>query len=134
MIWNAQEQPIRAWSLAATALAALLALPVSALPPPEQDASELVRSGHPVASIPTADRIYAFRPLDYEHVVLTTTAETHYLVTLNRQCVGLRVARHVGVTASNNEIWAGFDALTADGEACAIREIHLVNEPEDGLF
>lgn len=134
MIRNVQRYPIRASSLAGGALAALLALPAGALPPPEHNAAELVRSGHPVASIPTADRVYAFRPLDYEHVVLSTTSETHYLVTLNRQCVGLRLARHVGVTASNNEIWAGFDALTTDGEACAIREIHRVSEPEDGLF
>lgn len=113
------------------ALALWFAVPAAALPPPGPGVAELVRSGEPVASIPTADRVYAFKPLDYEHVVLSTNAETHYLVTLNRQCVGLRLARHVGVTASNNEIWAGFDALTADGEACAIREIHRVHESDE---
>lgn len=118
-------------SLALGALAFCLAAPAAALPPPGPDVAELVRSGEPVASIPTADRVYAFKPLDYEHVVLSTNAETHYLVTLNRQCVGLRLARHVGVTASNNTIWAGFDALTADGEACAIREIYRVHESDE---
>ncbi len=113
------------------ALALWLAVPAAALPPPGPDVAELVRSGEPVASIPTADRVYAFKPLDYEHVVLSTNAETHYLVTLNRQCVGLRLARHVGVTASNNTIWAGFDVLTADGEACAIREIYRVHGSDD---
>lgn len=119
-------------SLTLGALALWLAVPAAALPPPVPDVAELVRSGEPVASIPTADQVYAFKPLDYEHVVLSTSAETHYLVTLNRQCVGLHLARHVGVTASNNMIWAGFDVLTADGEACTIREIHRVHEA-DGI-
>lgn len=109
------------------AAAVVLAAPLAALPPSTPDLTSLVQTGHPVASIPTADSVRDFRPLDGEHVMLATE-EHRYLLTLNRECVGLRWARHVGVTASDNTIWAGFDALTADGEACPIREIHRVTD------
>jgi hypothetical protein len=106
-----------------------LATVASALPPAEPDPMALVESGTPVSSIPIANGVRDFLPLDGEHVMLSTSGEKRYVLTLNRECVGLRWARHVGVTASDNTIWAGFDALTADGEACPIREIHVVDEP-----
>ena len=108
-----------------------LALPVTALPPADPDPAALVRSGEPVTSIPTADRLRGFETLDAEHVILSS-GDKHYLLTLNRECFRLRFARHVGVTTSDNAVWAGFDALTADGEACRIREIHKVPEAPVG--
>lgn len=113
-----------AWS-GFTLLAAFLVTPAVALTPSQPDPAALVREGTPVSSIPTADTVEDFKPLDDEHVMLSTR-DKHYVLTLNRECFGLRWARHVGVTASDNTIWAGFDALTADGQACNIRTIHLV--------
>ncbi|MEQ8859451.1 MAG: DUF6491 family protein [Pseudomonadales bacterium] len=110
--------------------AAILAGPALALPPAGPDASALLRAGQPVTSIPTADSVRAFEPLDEAHVMLSA-GDDRYLLTLNRECFGLRWARHVGVTASDNTIWAGFDALTADGEACPIREIHRLDDAAD---
>jgi hypothetical protein len=111
-------------------LAACLAAPVLALPPADADPAALLRFAEPVTSIPVADSVQGFEPLDNEHVVLSTGGENHYLLTLERECFGLRWARHVGITASGNTIWVGFDALTADGEACSIREIHRLREPQ----
>jgi hypothetical protein len=120
---NAQ---IRSRTLALAVLAACVAGPAVALPPVESDPQALQALGEPVTRIPTAHRVYEFEPLDAEHVMLSISEEQRYLLTLNRECFGLRFARHVGITASDDTIWAGFDALTADGEACSIREIHLV--------
>lgn len=106
------------WILFATAPAAL------ALPPPGLDPLALIRAGEAVASIPIADRIQDFQHLDDEHVVLSTGPDQHYLVRLNRHCLGLRWAQHVGITASRNTVWAGFDSVTADGESCSIEAIH----------
>lgn len=114
--------------LAAVA-AAVLAAPLSALPPATYDPATLTRTGQPVMSISAADGVRGFKPLDAEHVMVSA-GDDRYLLTLNGQCVGLRWARHVGVTASDNTIWAGFDALTADGEACPIREIHRLSEAD----
>lgn len=115
--------------IAFAAVGACLAVSAAALPPAGQDPAALVSTGQPVSSIPTADTVQNFTPLDDAHVMLSTRTD-HYLLTLNRDCFGLRWARHVGVTASDNTIWAGFDALTADGEACPIREIHRVRDPQ----
>jgi hypothetical protein len=111
-------------------LGCLVAASAASLPP-AQGTAELMRAGERVNSIPTAAGIAAFEPLDDEHVMLSLADNQHYLLTLNRECFGLRWARHVGVTVSDNAIWAGFDALTADGAACSIREIHLVPNADD---
>jgi hypothetical protein len=108
------------------ALAGCLAAASATALPPVQDVAELLLAGERVTSIPTAGGIAGFQPIDDEHVVLSLADNQRYLLTLNRECFGLRWARHVGVTVSDNTIWAGFDALTADGAACSIREIHLV--------
>lgn len=127
---QATAAPARAQGiLLAVLLGASSAASVLALPPAGPDPGSLMASGQPVASIPTADRAHGFQALDDAHVVLSVSGGEHYLLTLSEQCFGLRWARHVGVTASDNTIWAGFDALTADGEACPIQAIHLVPEP-----
>lgn len=117
--------PQRAVILAAVVMG--LSAPLAALPPSLPDPAEAVRTGVPVASIPAADGVSDYQPLDGEHVMLES-GDSRYVLTLNRECVGLRWARHVGVTVSDNGIWAGFDALTADGQACPIREIHRLTE------
>lgn len=127
-----EHAPAR-YRLAALAAAFICAaMPAAALPPAEADPVALMAAGQPVSSIPAAGGVTEFQTLDDAHVVLSTGAETHYLLTLGQDCVGLRWARHVGVTASDDTIWAGFDALTADGEACPIQAIHRVTEPASG--
>ncbi|MEZ5557328.1 MAG: DUF6491 family protein [Pseudomonadales bacterium] len=120
--------------LAACAAAALLgcaALPAAfALTPHAQpdaarpNAEALLARGVEVSRIDDARSTTDFDPLDDQHVLLTTEDDARYLLTLNRECPSLRWARHVGVTTSGDAIWAGFDALTADGQSCQIREIH----------
>ncbi len=110
-----------------TLVGVLTAATATAMPRSHLDLSTLVRVGESVTSIPAADGVNGFELLDDEHVMLSAR-DKRYLLTLNGQCVGLRWARHVGVTASDNAIWVGFDALTADGEACPIRAIHLLPE------
>ena len=105
--------------------------PALALPPPAHDPQGLLPAGEPVVSIPTADSIQGFEPLDNEHLMVSTAGRQQYLVTLHRQCIGLRWAQHIGVSTSDNTIWAGFDAVTADGENCPIREIHRLPDAAD---
>jgi hypothetical protein len=114
---------------------ALASVPAFALPPlanRSQDpvAQELLAAGEPVVSIPTANSIEAFRALDGAHVMVSLADRQQYLMTLNRECVGLRWAEHIGVSTSDNTIWAGFDTLTADGHNCPIRTIHRLPEAE----
>jgi len=109
---------------------ALAAAPAFALPPAAPAPALQLPAGEPVSSIPTADSIQTFQTLDGAHVMVALADRQQYLVTLNRECVGLRFAEHVGVSTSDNTIWAGFDALIADGHSCPIRSIHRLPDAE----
>jgi len=119
--------------LAGTVCAALLtAAPAFPLPESSRDKGlpdvrTLLEDGIPVQQIPAARSAADFTTVDVSHVLLSTDGDVRYLLTLNRACPELRWARHVGVTASDNRIWAGFDALTADGQACQIQQIHRLS-------
>jgi len=119
----------------AGAVGAALLLTAPAFPLPEaipgapaDGASALLESATPVQQIPAARSAGALTTVDPSHVLLSTADEVRYLLTLTRACPELRWARHIGITASGNSIWAGFDALTADGQACQIREIHRLGD------
>jgi hypothetical protein len=99
-------------------------LPENAADAPVDGTLALLEKATPVQQIPAARSAGDLTTVDPSHVLLSTADEVRYLLTLNRDCPELRWARHIGITASGNSIWAGFDALTADGQACQIREIH----------
>jgi len=103
---------------------AVLSLPNSSPEDTAVNAGGLLRNAVPVEQIPAARSAGDLTAIDLSHVLLSTADDKRYLLTLRRRCPELRWARHVGVTASGNSIWAGFDALTADGQSCHIREIH----------
>jgi hypothetical protein len=114
-------------SLTTLLLALLVSAPVAAMPP------EL--SGEVVKSIPGADAISGWSRLDDQRVLVNLDEKSTYLLTLKHQCHGLAWAQNVTVTMSNNTIWAGFDAIEADGRACPIHSIRKLDpkallEPE----
>ncbi len=94
------------------------------------DASGFLRNAVAVKQIPAARSAADFSALDLSHVLISTEGANRYVLTLSRQCPELRWAKHVGVTASGNSIWAGFDALTADGHTCQITEIHRLTDAQ----
>jgi len=114
--------------LASLAVAGLLAVFVGsglqAMPP------ELI--GVPVRSIPDANEISNWAHIDNQRVLVNLNAQDSYLITLKYQCHGLAWAQNVSVTMSNNTIWAGFDAIKADGLACPIDSIQKMS-PKDLL-
>lgn len=106
----------RSLLIAAGALCATLASGAIALPPESQ-------SGEPVDNIPQAHQILDWQPLDDQHVLVNLPSQNAYLLTLKHQCFGLSWAQNITVTMSNNTIWAGFDAIKADGLQCPIDRI-----------
>lgn len=88
-------------------------------------------SENPVPSIPFAHRISTWQPLDTSHVLVSVDSQDRYLLTLREICPGLNYARNVGVTMSNNTIWAGFDAVTTDSMHCDIKRIDRLTDAPD---
>lgn len=83
--------------------------------------------GESVRNIQGANDISGWSHIDNQHVVMHVDEKKSYLLTLKHQCHGLAWAQNVTVTMSNNTIWAGFDAIQADGLACPIHSIHKVD-------
>lgn len=79
--------------------------------------------GTEVESIKNIERISDWKTLDTKHLTLTVNNAQSYLLTLDDQCMHLRGARLVGVSMTNQEIWADFDHIAADGWECRIDTI-----------
>jgi len=79
--------------------------------------------GTEVESIKNIERISDWKTLDTRHLTLRINNTHNYLLTLQDQCMYLRGARIVGVSMTNQEIWAEFDHIAADGRECRIDTI-----------
>ena len=71
-----------------------------------------------------------WRALDERHLLLSQKSSGDFLVTLAHTCVMLPTATTLGVSASNQTVYAGFDYITADGEQCAIQSISRLTAKE----
>ncbi len=87
-------------------------------------------AGARVKMIPVTTQIDAWHAVDARHVILTFAKAGDYLLTLGRDCQRLSHAHNLGVSTSNNAIYAGFDYLTADNEKCAISAINKIERAE----
>jgi len=74
-----------------------------------------------------ANRITSYQPLDAMHLVLVADEKMNYLLSLTDMCHELRFARQIGVTHSENTIYAGFDHILADGQECSINRIQAIS-------
>ncbi len=77
--------------------------------------------------ISLANRITTYQPVDATHLVLVADEEMNYLLSLETMCHELRFARQIGVSNSDNTIYAGFDHVVADGQECPIARIQAIS-------
>jgi hypothetical protein len=80
-----------------------------------------------VQNIEAANGISGWSHIDNQRLLVNVDQKSTYLLTLKHQCHGLAWAQNVSVTMSNNTIWAGFDAVRADGLACPIESIKKID-------
>ena len=112
---------------AAATLALIVSAPALAIGP---DGPAAADAGEPVQNIPDAGHIRDWTFLDDRTVIVSVGAENGYLLTLKHQCHGLAWAQNVQVSMSNETIWAGFDAIRADGRHCPIDRISKLSARE----
>lgn len=79
--------------------------------------------GTEVDSIRGIETLTDWNTLDTRNLTLRVNHAEHYLLTLQEHCTYLRGARLVGVSMTNQEIWADFDHVAADGYECRIDRI-----------
>ena len=86
--------------------------------------------GEQVSNIEKAGEISGWSHIDNQRILVNLSPQNTYLLTLKHQCHGLQWARDVTVSMSNGTIWAGFDAIKADGLQCPIDGIWKVSPAE----
>ena len=79
--------------------------------------------GTEVDSIRGIENLTDWNTLDTQNLTLRVNHAEHYLLTLENPCEHLRGAQLVGVSMTNQEIWADFDHVAADGYECRIDRI-----------
>lgn len=79
--------------------------------------------GTEVDSILGVETLSDWRAIDSQHLTLRVNQGKQYLLTLSDPCLQLRGARRIGISMTNQEIWADFDTLSADGYECQIDTI-----------
>jgi len=97
------------------ALLSSLSLTVSAATPKP--------TGTDVDSIRGIEYLTDWTTIDTQHLTLRVNHAEQYLLTLQDPCDYLRGAQLVGVSMTNQEIWAEFDHIAADGHECRIERI-----------
>lgn len=106
------------------------ALTLTAILAIAQSATAIAPSGSAVDKINLMGGLSTWEALDEKHLVLSLGPKQNYLVTLAHSCHTLPFATHLGVSASNNTVYAGFDYITADGERCAINAINMLSKQQ----
>lgn len=102
-------------------VAAMVPITVNAMP---------TDPGLPVKKIPYANQIDGWHALDKRRLIVSTSPAKNYLVTLRASCHALRLGSKLGISSSNNTVYAGFDYITADGQRCAIQRINKISKAE----
>jgi hypothetical protein len=115
------------WVLvAAAALAACSSIPRS-----ERDREALDRymdyAGQPVSSFNYFGRFDGFQPLSQYQLVVFTSVNEAYLLTLAPPCQGLQFANGVGFSSTAHTVYRGFDSVYFEHERCMISEIRPVD-------
>lgn len=110
--------------LAATVLAGSASVAAKNTAPPARVHPDQVRlQGIEVESIKGVETLSDWRTLDTQHLTLRVNHGKQYLLKLRDPCHRLRGAQLVGISMTNQEIWADFDHVAADGYECRIDTI-----------
>jgi len=84
-------------------------------------------AGPPVDSVTYLQHYYAWRPLGNLQLVLWSSINDAYLLTVLPPCVGLDFADGINVTSSSSTITRGVDAVRFDHQYCYISQIRQVD-------
>lgn len=86
--------------------------------------------GTPVKKIPFASQISDWEVIDRHRVIVGRPGSKTYLLTFRDECHELTFSNRLGVSSSNNTIYAGFDYVTAGHQRCPIQHINLISQTD----
>ena len=68
-----------------------------------------------------------WEPISRDQLVVWTDINTAYLITVFHPCTDLMFARHIGLTATADTVYAHFDSVKVEGWRCTISTIQPVD-------
>ncbi len=97
-------------------------------------ANAVTRQGVEVDRIFVAEEIRSWQAVDAQHMLLNIGPHERYLVEFGQACHSLPFAERIGVSSSNDFVYAGFDYVTAGNQRCKIKSIVTLAEsaPDSG--
>jgi Family of unknown function (DUF6491) len=126
--------PLAHWtcaSLVALILASLTACATTAAAGRARTAQQLARyerfAGAPIESFTYLGRYYSWSPLGPRQLLVRTTLDSAYLITVQPPCIGLQYALGIRVTSDAHTVTRRIDAITFDHQHCFISEIRPVD-------
>lgn len=77
----------------------------------------------PVAKVAGIEEIGSIEVLDANRLSFQVNRAARYLVTFTPACTLLPYAQNISMSYDRGTLYAGFDSVEADGQACRINEI-----------
>lgn len=102
--------------------ATMLIAPGYATTPNEDFAARLDRLS-PVTKVAGIEEIGSIQVLDAHRLSFQVNRAARYLVTFTPACTLLPYAQHISMSYDRGTLYAGFDSVEADGQACRINAI-----------
>jgi hypothetical protein len=100
----------------------------------ETDAQTLARymdyAGEPVQSFSYLGRFDNWHALGRDKLVVWTSVNNAYLLTVQEPCRELQFANSIGLTTTTSSVQSGFDYVRVGQDRCLITEIRPVNYKE----
>lgn len=90
-------------------------------------ASYMAHAGPPVDHLAFHTTYKRLAAISADQLVVWTNLQQPYLVTVRHPCANLWFARHIGVTQTGDNVYAGTNLVKADGWSCAIKAIQPVD-------
>jgi hypothetical protein len=84
-------------------------------------------AGAPVDRITYLGHYDSWQALAPYQLVLWTTINDAYLITVASPCENLQFAQRIAITTTSNTLYAGFDAVVVKGWRCMITQIRPVD-------
>jgi hypothetical protein len=114
----------------ATAVVAVLAA-CTDIPLSKREQAETARylqyAGPPIDEFTYLGRYDSWTALNKDQIVVWTTINDAYLITVAQPCTDLPFVQHIGLTSTQHTVNRRFDFVKVHGQNCFIKEIRPVN-------
>jgi hypothetical protein len=87
----------------------------------------LAYAGAPIDRFTYLGRFDSWRALSQSELVIWTSLNVAYLLTVAQPCIGLQFTSRIGISSTTGSVERGLDSVLVDRQRCQITEIRPVD-------